>query len=171
MRAFDSRQNIPTIGGAAARGQKMAASPTDAQPGTEEAMDGTGGGWGGGGWHGGYYDGRRYWNAGYYRWNGDWRWWGGGWNPWWVIPVPVPYPYYGGYYCPGYTIRRGFPGRIRGRNRFRPRRRESLEKISESVAETEIGLDKIVPGGMRSAPEPVVGRLAEDPDMRGKAVL
>jgi hypothetical protein len=33
---------------------------------------------------------------GYYRWNGDWRWWGGGWNPWWVIPVPVPYPYYGG---------------------------------------------------------------------------
>jgi hypothetical protein len=108
---------------------------------------------------------------GYYRWNGDWRWWGGGWNPWWVIPVPVPYPYYGGYHCPGYTIRRGFPGRIRGRNRFRPRRRESLEKISESVAETEIGLDKIVPGGMRSAPEPVVGRLAEDPDMRGKAVL
>jgi hypothetical protein len=69
------------------------------------------------------------------------------------------------------TIRRGFPGRIRGRNRFRPRRRESLEKISESVAKTEIGLDKIVPGGMRSAPEPVVGRLAEDPDMRGKAVL
>jgi hypothetical protein len=69
------------------------------------------------------------------------------------------------------TIRRGFPGRIRGRNRFRPRRRGSLEKISESVAKTEIGLDKIVPGGMRSAPEPVVGRLAEDPDMRGKAVL
>ncbi len=69
------------------------------------------------------------------------------------------------------VCRRSFPGRIRGRNRFRPRRRESLEKISESVAKPKIGLDKIVPGGMRSAPDPVVGRLAEDPDMRGKAVL
>jgi hypothetical protein len=67
--------------------------------------------------------------------------------------------------------RRGFPGRIRGRNRFRPRRRESLEKISESVTKTEIRLDKIIPAGMTPTADPVVGRFPEEADMRGKAVL
>jgi hypothetical protein len=67
--------------------------------------------------------------------------------------------------------RRGFPGRIRGRNRFRPRRRESLEKISESVTKTEICLDKIIPAGMTPTADPVVGRFPEEADMRGKAVL
>jgi hypothetical protein len=62
------------------------------------------GGWNGhGGWHGGY-------RGGY-----QWGWilrapllplgilplaWGlalfaGGYNPWWLLPIPVPYPYYG----------------------------------------------------------------------------
>ena len=50
-------------------------------------------------------------------------------------------------------------------------RRESLEKISESVTKTEIRLDKIIPAGMTPTADPVVGRFPEEADMRGKAVL
>ena len=54
------------------------------------------GGWHGGyrgGYHGGY--GHRYYHSGYYRWHGGWRYFAGGYNPWWLLPIPVPYPYYG----------------------------------------------------------------------------
>lgn len=69
------------------------------------------GGWHGhGGWHGGYrggynrggFYGHRYYHSGYYRWHGGYRYFAGGYNPWWLLPIPVPYPYYGGYYGPGY---------------------------------------------------------------------
>ena len=49
----------------------------------------------GAGTNGGGYYGHRYYHSGYYRWHGGWRYFAGGYNPWWLLPIPVPYPYYG----------------------------------------------------------------------------